>query len=188
MGISILYAVAVSTIVQLSPCVTAGVHMTHYVREEITYQASNNTYLQTIESRYDAKTPPVSVIAKGDTGKNAACIGNVRTMFRRSLTRVINDLDSLALSNSNRAVEDAIDLLSYIDLNHEPWATVTDEGIAMLQWNVDEAGVILLFGGDGIVTMSTATSVKNYTETLVDYTIDRDKLQAVSWEIKRLYL
>jgi hypothetical protein len=65
--------------------------------------------------------------------------------------------------------------------------SVTDEGIAMLQWTTGERGVMLFFGGDGIVTMSTADATTDYSETLRDYVINGSQLVDVSRAIDSIY-
>jgi hypothetical protein len=185
MAINILFAFAVSTIAQFSPYDSAGAQTAHYADEDIIFQYSN-TYVGIIEAEYSPKIPSVNVILRNGHN-NFTSMASVRTIFGRVLTRVSNDLDDIALSNSNRAIEDAIQFFSYVDLKHKPWASVSDEGIAMLQWTNGERGVMLFFGGDKIVTMSTADSTTNYSETMSDYRIEIDQLVDISRAIDYLY-
>jgi hypothetical protein len=149
-----------------------------YVDRNISVVADH--YAETFSTN---RASDLSVLTLRDFGHVEA----TRQMFRDSLRRVSADLDFDSGSAAARAIVDAMSLLQDVAFKHEPWASVTDDGIAMLKWQPNDDGILLLFSGDGVVSASTSSETQNYSEASNDYRIGAPAAALISNIIKKLY-
>lgn len=122
-----------------------------------------------------------------DTNRlRASAARSARSMFERSIRRADLDLTTEEASIAETAMSDAVRFLAEIDCQVQPFAYVTDEGIAILKWQGKSGGVILLFSGDKQVTLSNKSSFGHYSESAVDLPLNSDSAVLISNQINSL--
>lgn len=84
--------------------------------------------------------------------ENAARIRGAAT---RALAETINDLDHEGISAAERAIQEAIAVVSPIAFDEMPWVGISDESVVTLRWQKADEGVALFFSGDGVFSLST---------------------------------
>lgn len=124
--------------------------------------------MQEFAGNIDTRTIAEEVVIKQVDQQS---VHKLRASFRDALTRITSSLDPAEKYQADIAIREAISLVGRVNIEHTPWATVTDMGIAAVQWQAGENGLLLMFAGDGVVSVSRASSTKDYSSNSHDYSI-----------------
>jgi hypothetical protein len=135
-----------------------------------------------VEIQHDKFNPDSNVIMK-----DRIYIDETQKMLDEAFERVSNQLSDNESASAKRAIIDTISLLQQIPLQYEPWGDITDEGIALMQWRTSKGGVILLFSGDGDVTVSIRDAHSNYSDSSKDYKVSDRTGLIISGAISAIY-
>lgn len=81
-----------------------------------------------------------------------------RSRLRGAFDRALKDaeplLDEAEREVARNATSQAIALLGDVQFDRMPWADITDEGVALVQWQRDDRGIVFAFTGDGEYTVA----------------------------------
>lgn len=102
---------------------------------------------------------------------DAALINDVSPLLAAASARVQPELGPDENQRAILAVRDAEKFIGSLSVTSLPIVNVTEDGIATMQWRTSTAGIMLFFGGDGIVTISNRDNTTGYSESLRDYEI-----------------
>jgi hypothetical protein len=119
---------------------------------------------------------------------DARSVNEVVQSLDQALGRVRSLLDETESAQANNAVRDAIAFFSGLNVLRRPWITVTDMGIAAMQWQSGDNGLLLMFTGDGTVSISRTTSLEDYSSNSTDYPIGGNVALLVEAEALELNL
>ncbi len=111
----------------------------------------------------------------------------VKMALSDALTRVATELGPKELQRAHAAIREATNLVGRIPVQHEPWVSITDEGLAVLQWQAKNNGVMLLLSGDGVVTVSVTNSKENYSDNAFDYDVGGNASIVIAASVHNLY-
>ena len=77
----------------------------------------------------------------------------------------MTDLDADAVRQVNAAIQEAIAVVSSVEIGEMPWIGVSDECVVTLQWQIADEGVALFFAGSGTFALSTKSSPTDHCTT-----------------------
>lgn len=131
------------------------------------------------ETRYRPAERPTSTRIPTTSGNNLRqqFTRNNEAKLKGPVSRVIQkaapDFDELQLTRANRAVEEAISVMSVVEFEEMPRMDVSDEGVFMLRWQRGHIGIALFFSGEGGFSFSSKSGpndhyTSDYTERRVE--------------------
>lgn len=95
----------------------------------------------------------------------------IESSFAKALAEAKPGFENDEHERAALAVKDALEFFARIPVQPEPLVDVTDDGIAVLQWLSDEGGIAVMFGGDGVATVSRSDATHYYGQTMRDFPI-----------------
>jgi hypothetical protein len=104
-----------------------------------------------------------------------------------ALERVSHELTGDERERAGAAISDAVSFSGYLPSEYERWVDVSDSGIALMQWQTRKGGVLLLFAGDGEVTLSEQGAESNYLNSSEDLRVELESGRVVAAAIAKIY-
>jgi hypothetical protein len=92
-----------------------------------------------------------------------------KTSFDAALARVVGEFDNGDMTRAKSAVRDAVTLYTQLSIAMPPYFFVNDIALAGMEWRIGQTGVLLIFGGDGTVTVARTSDESGYSETMEDH-------------------
>jgi hypothetical protein len=118
---------------------------------------------------------------------NRFSVRMVLDQLRQSFLRVLPDLDENEVRSAHSAVGNVKTLIHRITSDRQPWTDMFDDGVAILQWRLRDQGVMLLFAGNGKVTISSKTINHHYVDNVVEVQISSEVAAQISGQLSLMF-
>jgi uncharacterized protein YllA (UPF0747 family) len=118
---------------------------------------------------------------------NRFSIRMVVDQLRQSLLRVLPDLDENEVGRAHIAVDNVKTVIQKIISDRQPWTDMFDDGVAIVQWRFRDQGIMLLFAGDGKVTISSKAKNRRYVDSVMEAQISGETAARISEQLSSMF-
>jgi hypothetical protein len=89
-----------------------------------------------------------------------------------ALFKLESELDPDQFRLSKQGIIDAVKTLEATEVVYLPYASMTEDGVSVLKWSAPGRDMMLLFGGDGVATLSLVRDGESFVRNAKDYPND----------------
>jgi hypothetical protein len=107
--------------------------------------------------------------------------------FEDALARVRSELDNNDLITAQSATRDAVSLYTQLSSAVSPNFFVNDIGFAAIEWRIGQRGLLLIFGGDGKVTLAKTSENSGYAESMEEHELVASTYKLIDGIIRNIH-